>query len=201
MRKGIYYEIGAGWPVGGFLLSKGWQNADKPQVMIPEILEAFSDISFFDGYFVETVPVQVSNLTEHFSGMSNAHIIQAAISGSVGIQRIMIAQKHMGNLDATKIWDMNQDLPVDEVTSLYVTCLDLNTLFRNMQAYPDFLRIDIEGAEIVTLCTYDFNPRPKIIIVDTHHQNNDAVRDILIRNGYTCSVHPNMSEDVVGVLC
>ena len=201
IRIGIYYEIGAGWPVGGFLLSKGWQQVDKPQVIIPEILEAFSDIDFFNGYFVETVPAQVSNLTEHFSGTPNAHVIQSAVSGGVGIQRVKVAHKRMANLEATQVWDMCQSLPVDEVTSFYVTCLDLNTLIRNMQAYPDYLRIDIEGAEIVALCAYDFNPRPRVIVVDTHHQNDDAVRNILTQKGYRCFTHPAVPEDVVGILC
>ena len=199
MNKGVYYEIGAGWPVGAFLLNEGWQDS-KNKALTPEIINALSDFDSFDGYFVETVPKQVSNLTHFFSGTKNAHVIQAAISGNVAIQKVKVAHERMANLVNTELSDMCKDLPIEQVTSFYVACLDLNTLFHNMQALPDFLRIDIEGAEIVALCAYDFTPKPKVVVVDAHHQNNDAVRNILTNQGYTCFSHPTLPEDIVAIL-
>ena len=122
MNKGIYYEIGAGWPVGGFLLNKGWRNVNKPSVILPEVLDAFPSIDYFDGYFVETVPAQVSSLVAHFSSTPNAYVVQSGISGSVSIQKVKVAHERMANLEATQISDMCRDLPADQVTEFFLVC-------------------------------------------------------------------------------
>ena len=200
MRKGIYYEIGAGWPVGGFLLSEGWQKADNSKVLTSDIIRAFSDVSFFDGYFVETVPKQVSDLIEKFHSFHNAHVVQAAVSGAIGIEKVNVANKRMANLETTQVWDMEKSQPKPDITTFFTTCINLDTLFEQLKATPDFLRIDIEGAEVATLMAYNFASKPKCIIVDHHHINAKSVNNILTAQGYECTPHPNIPEDVIGIL-
>lgn len=54
--KGIYYEIGAGWTVGEFLLEQGWQTRKRRQIMTDNMIARLSHIDYFEGYFVEISP-------------------------------------------------------------------------------------------------------------------------------------------------
>ena len=191
-KRGTYFEIGAGWPQGGFLLDEDWQR-NYGDVLTPETVKVLSDFSAFDGYFVEAVPEQVESLHETFKHRENATVINAAISGSPGMQALHVFSSGMGVLQE---YSLGQSA---FVKSFSVNCMDLDTLFANVGETPDLLRVDIEGAEVSTLEAYSFDPKPRVIIVDTHLRNKERVTAILEGQGYVVLQHPEAVEDVIGI--
>ena len=192
-----YFEIGGGYSAGRDLLSADWRQRNvETGLLPPEVVSLFNNVEYFNGFFVEPVPLQVIDLIRDLKPHDNATVIQATIASEIGIQQMGISlNQRMGMLTETAWSYYGKD---DDY--FHVACLTLNMLFSSLNEFPDLLRIDIEGAEIGVLETYDFRPKPRVIIVDAHYKNSEACKTILKGHGYRCFGHSKQPEDVVGVL-
>ena len=198
---GNYFEIGANGTVGEFLLSHGWQySAQASQHLSDKIIESLKQFARFNGYFVEGNPDTIYQLANRFENVPNATFIEATISDQVSVEKKHLIHGGGVTLDKTTFYgDMTSFETDDYYTQYLAACIDLDTLFAKLNQYPDFLRIDIEGAEKTVLETYRFDPPPRCIVVDHHFKNHDTVLTILQNKGYTCFPHPITPEDVIGV--
>ena len=192
-----YFEIGGGYSAGRDLLSPHWRQRNVETRLLPsEVVSLFDSVEYFNGFFVEPVPLQVIDLIRDLKPHENATVVQAAIAGEVGIQKMGVSlNQRMGMLTETAWSYYGED---DDY--FHVACMTLDLLFTFLNKTPDLLRIDIEGAEVNVLDTYSFKPKPRCIIVDAHFKNNELVSKILTKNGYYCFEHPNQAEDIVGIL-
>lgn len=201
---GVYFEIGAGWPVGEFLTKNGWtENTRATEVLSSDVVARLSEFSRFDGYFVEAVPQQIAKLQETFSTNPNAQVIHAAVSGLSGLRKMNVHKGGMGALEETHAGTRTAqrvETESPDMRTFWTQTIDLDTLFTQLGVTPDLLRIDIEGAELTTLLAYRFaEGAPRVIIVDTHTVNREAVAQLLETKGYTVSDHPTVKEDLIGV--
>lgn len=202
-KQATYVEIGAGPhpsrpQTSEYLLKEDWQtHIETQRTFSAEMLNMFSDVPFFEGYFVEPVPSQVQALLQNMGEHTNAHIIPCAVSGQVGLKTFDIDACGLGYLKDTKLTHIGWRV----VSTLKIITLSLDTLFDYLAITPDLLRIDIEGAEVETLYNYSFHRKPRCITVDAHQVNDNTVMNILQKHGYECKmltpIH-GITEDIVG---
>ena len=186
-QTGIFYEIGAAGQQLSYLLEPDWKELTAQRIDEGKPVFAPADLcEQWIGYFVEPLGRAMADMLK-WNKWENAHYIQCAIAGKSELRRASIVEFIGDNP-----WDMTTLASVDfyetwakEINSYFVPTLTLDELFASLNAYPDLLRLDIEGAEIETLLSYSFNPKPRIIQIDHHSVNKFACCEILRKDDYT----------------
>ena len=191
MKKGVFFEVGAAGQFLAPLLENNWKELvhERKRNGKP-IFASMSGVEIYDswtGYFIEPLPQPMANMLDWDKTHPDwdAHYVQCAISGKKELREMSVIKFlnsepwQMGTLaDESFYQNWGQ-----YVNSFWVHTLTLDMLFSSLGAYPDLLRIDIEGAEVEALAAYSFKPPPQIIQVD-YHQNREACIDILQANNY-----------------
>ena len=190
MKKGIFFEVGAAGQYLRYLLEDNWKDLvyerernEEPMFIPTSFTEIYDN---WTGYFIEPLPQHIALMLEwHKTHLGwDAHYVQCAISGKNKLEEMSVIKfldddRQMSTLSGTEFY---QDW-ARYVNSFWVQTLTLDTLFSGLDAYPDLLRIDIEGAEIEALEAYSFNPPPRIVQID-HHGNIKILQKILERHNY-----------------
>lgn len=186
-KTGIFYEIGAAGQHLSYLLEPDWKEQTEQRIKEGKPTFAPTDLcEEWVGYFVEPLGRAMADMLK-WNKWSNAHYIQCAVAGRTELKRASIVEFIGDNpWDMTTIADSSfYETWAKEVSSYFVPTLTLDELFRSLEAPPDLLRLDIEGAEIETLLAYSFDPKPRIIQIDHHNINKYACCEVLRHQGYT----------------
>ena len=73
-------------------MSPHWRQRNVETGLLPsEVVSLFDNVEYFNGIFVEPVPLQVIDLIRDLKPHDNATVIQAAIAGEIGIQQMGIS--------------------------------------------------------------------------------------------------------------
>lgn len=69
-------------------------------------------------------------------------------------------------------------------------------LLKNKISSIDLLVLDFEGQELEILKTFSFNPKPRIIVVETRNSDASNIADVLLESGYVLSANfSNFSKE------
>lgn len=168
------------------------------------------------GHFVEPIPVFAESLRNklrqtHGLLAHNAKIHECAISSYDGYAKMQYIDPEANNwnqwvrgigniiishtrnpIDSRNTFNLNDVITID------VTCRTLNTFFKNIEVESvDLLQIDTEGHELAILENYNWDIKPKRIVVEHMWCGRGPLQVILERAGYTCTAD---GEDIFAEL-
>lgn len=200
MKTGIFYEIGAYGTTGKYLTDEDWvqssrqRESEDKELCVP--LKFAKEYENWKVFAVEALPKNMASMlqNEDLIKRENLYLINATIGSHdkmgvvdiVDLARIkdgIYGSEHLAYLRESNVFvEERQQL---SSTAYYTFTITLDQLFMSLNAHPDVLRIDIEGAEVEVLESYSFQPRPRIVQVDAHQINRKACTRILQDQGYT----------------
>ena len=195
-KTGVFYEIGAFGAYSAYLSDDNWKEESQSlenkgqDLLVP--LKYTTEYDRWAVYMIEPLARNMRFMQDHVpQHHPKVKLIQAAIGSHNGIQVLdsidigkynkgEFGTDHTASHQKTNMftWQIKPDF------QFYTYVLTLDKLFHELSAWPTVLRIDIEGAEADVLNAYSFNPKPRIIQVDTHDINREACRAILEAHGY-----------------
>ena len=201
-KQGVFYEIGAGHAVSRYLLDNDWREASKGFRNAVR-LEDFPDIDAWKGYFVECDPHTTAFTLPMLDGYGNYEWVQVAIGRENRMQSFENTKFEFapGNAWETTVRADDSNIqywnPVETRYQFKTFQITLDMLFSSMEAPPDFLSIDIEGAEFDALTDYSWEWKPKVIQIDYHGSHLDFYTGMLESHGYEIvdTVWPSFWQD------
>ena len=200
--KSVFYEVGACSALSHYLLKPEWAtyfddgDPSKRQYgwgpLIPASYAEFH--SEWEIVLVEPNPIQCAELMKWITKKPQARLVTCAIAGDMGLNLMqewdVRHNKSWGEPESTPIHQLERvahivPMGAPVINAFLVPTYTLDVLIASLGTPPTVLRIDIEGAEVEALEAYSFSPAPRMIQVDHHFVNLQAVRDILVGQGYT----------------
>lgn len=199
MKTGIFYEIGAYGTVGKYLTDEDWVKSSRQrevegkELCVP--LKYANEYANWEVFAVEALPKNMANMLQNqdLTNRNNLYLINATIGAQnkmgfvdivdfAKIKEGIYGSEHLAYLRESNIF--TEERKRDSI-SYYTFTITLDQLFMSLNAHPTVLRIDIEGAEVEVLESYSFQPKPRIVQVDSHQLNRKACSRILQNQGYT----------------
>jgi len=133
-------------------------------------------------YIFEPLPANVDTIKSQISlnNIENSTVVEKAVSDKIGRVKFV----YEGNRGQAHLnWH-----ETDNGRGITLKTITLNE-FAEKERYPDFIKMDIEGAEVLALCGADRlikrNNRPKFLIELHGEDIAREVRKILCEAGYT----------------
>ena len=196
MTSGIFYEIGAHGAALGYLLEENWQTEARRResvgehTYLPEVV--LGEIEQWErGIFVDPHPASLAELVNG-SILDNprAIVVQGAVSPYYQFAEVILPKEgtpsaegypDMVLLPETNILSKEQFTPGN---SFWTVTFDLDMLFEKF-GYPDFVRLNLEGAEGQVLHKFSFKQKPRYIQVVSHFLH--TCQELLESEGYRVS--------------
>ena len=187
------FEIGALGPESDYLIRnpQNWVAAshqrlqDGKHIIIPlEFKNRYTQINVF---LVEPLAEHVVNFQKEYATTYNdtLHIIQCAVGGTDELRFMKLVDLEQLQNEMGRMAHFPEYFFLDnQGPGFYVPALTLDTLFQSLNAYPNILSVDVEGAELEVFHAYSFDPPPDAIIIDHHGSSLLELTEILTKNNY-----------------
>ena len=198
----VFIEIGTGhtaeWT---YLIRDNWQDIARrkqrtdPLRSIPEMWLSHSRT--WHGYLVEAHPGNFCSLVEktladktlrpflHRLTFINAAISDASQFSTMGIETGAFKRLFVNRFTLTEAQPFHPRA-VNNTTNFQLFTVSLDTLLSALgHPHIDLLRLDVEGAEVPILQSYQWNVQPTILSVEHHcPEGENVIQDIMTQQGY-----------------
>ena len=205
----IFIEIGTGrtaeWT---YLIRDNWQDIARRKQRtdllrsIPEMWLSHSRT--WHGYLVEAHPGNFCSLVEktvadktlrpflHRLTFINAAISDASQFSTLGIETGAFKSLFVNRFTLTEAHPYHPKA-VNNTTNFRLFTVSLDTLLSAL-GHPqiDLLRLDVEGAEVPILQSYQWHVKPTILSVEHHSpEGKDIIQDIMTQQNYRIDLQNN----------